>query len=68
MILWMNRITMTDEAAALAYAGSFPTVNFTYIHKNGRETTKRMKLDDAIRLAEARREDGRYRNFEFHIG
>lgn len=68
MVLWMNRITMTDEAASLAYAGKFPQVDFTYIRKDGRETTKRMKLDDAIRLAEARREDGRYRNFEFHIG
>ena len=68
MIQWLGRITMSDEVAHQAYLGENPEVDFTYIHKSGRETTTRMELDRAILLAERRREDGRYKNFEFHIG
>ena len=68
MVQWLNRITMSDEVAHQAYLGENPIVDFTYIHKSGRENTRRMELDRAIILAESRREDGRYKNFEFHIG
>ena len=67
---WLNRITMSDEVAQLAYAGEFETeVDFTYINiKTGKESTHRTTIYHAILLAESRREDGRYKNFEFHIG
>ena len=67
---WLNRITMSDEVAQLAYAGEFETeVDFTYINiKTGKESTHRTTIYHAILLAEYRREDGRYKNFEFHIG
>ena len=58
---------MSDEVAHQAYLGENPEVDFTYIHKSGRETTVRMELNRAILLAESRRDDGRYKNFEFHI-
>ena len=61
---------MSDEVAQLAYAGEFETeVDFTYINiKTGKESTHRTTIYHAILLAESRREDGRYKNFEFHIG
>lgn len=70
MIQWSNRITMSDDAAQLAYAGEYDTeVDFTYINvKTGKESTHRTTLYNAVLLAESRREDGRYKNFEFHIG
>lgn len=62
---------MSDEVALLTLnsAKSESEVDFTYINvRTGKETTRRMKLLRAITLAEYRREDGRYKNFEFHIG
>lgn len=61
---------MSDEVAQLAYAGEYDTeVDFTYINvKTGKESTHRTTIYKAIQLAESRREDGRYKNFEFHIG
>ena len=70
MVQWLNRITMSDEAAHLAYMGKLDEeVEFTYINvKTGKETTSTFSLGYAINLAESRREDRRYKNFEFHIG
>lgn len=62
---------MSDEVALLTLNStkSESEVDFTYINvRTGKETTRRMKLLRAITLAEYRREDGRYKNFEFHIG
>lgn len=43
--------------------------SFTYHNvKTGRESTRGLfKFADAILLAERRREDGRYKNYEFYI-
>lgn len=70
MVQWANRITMSDECAKMALDGKTDTmVDFTYINvKTGKETTRHFSLIDAILLAESRREDKRYKNFEFHIG
>ena len=70
MVQWLNRITMSDEVAQKAYAGEYDTeVDFTYINiKTGKEVTRRTTIYKAVLLAESRREDGRYKNFEFHIG
>lgn len=60
---------MADEVAHCAYRGENPEVDLWYINvKSGRETCRRLSLDKAIWLAEQRKNDGRYRNFEFHIG
>jgi hypothetical protein len=61
---------MSDDVAHKAYAGELESdVDFTYINvKTGKESTHRTTLMKAILLAESRREDGRYKNFEFHIG
>ena len=70
MIQWLNRITMSDEVARKAYAGEIGTeCDFTYINiKTGKESSHRTTIEKAIKLAECRRNDGRYKNFEFHIG
>lgn len=70
MIQWSNRITMTDDAAHKAYAGEYDKeVDFTYINvKTGKESTHKSTIYDAILLAEYRKKDRRYKNFEFHIG
>ena len=68
MVQWLGRITMSDEVAHQAYLGENPIVDFTYIHKSGRENTRQMELNRAILLAEERRNDKRYKNYEFHIG
>ena len=70
MITWMNRITMSDEAAQMAFEGKNEAeVDFTYINtKTGKESTHKETLHRAILLAESRRDDGRYKNYEFHIG
>jgi hypothetical protein len=61
---------MSDEVAQKVYAGEYETeVDFTYINvKTGKESTHRTTIYEAVLLAERRREDGRYKNFEFHIG
>lgn len=70
MIQWLGRITMSDDVAQKAYAGEFTTeCDFTYINvKTGKESTHRTTIYEAVLLAECRRDDGRYKNFEFHIG
>lgn len=70
MVQWSNRITMSDDVAQLAYAGKCDSmVNFTYINvRTGKESTHSTNLYDAVLLAESRRDDKRYKNFEFHIG
>ena len=70
MVQWLNRITMSDEVAQLAYAGEFDKeVDFTYINlKTGKESTHRTTIYHVVLLAESRRDDGRYKNYEFHIG
>ena len=69
MVHWMNRIDMSDYVAEQAYRGRTDEMtDFTFIHKNGRETTRRMTIQKAILLAEYRREDKRYKNFTFYIG
>lgn len=70
MIQWLNRISITDDAAHKAYEGEYDKeVDFTYINvKTGKESTHRTTIYEAILLAESRREDGRYKNYEFHIG
>ena len=68
---YLNRITMSDEVAEKAYAGEYEDMTtFTYINvKTGRKKTiGRRSIYDAILLAERRRNDKRYKNFEFHIG
>lgn len=67
MIQWANRITMSDDVAKAAARGENPDVTFTYIHSSGHETSRTMPLDKAVILAESRRNDGRYKNYEFHI-
>lgn len=62
---------MSDEVALLTLNSAMfdRVVDFTYINvRTGKETKRRMMLLRAITLAEYRREDGRYKNFEFHIG
>lgn len=61
---------MSDEVAQLAYAGEYnKEVDFTYINvKTGKESSHRTTIYKAILLAESRKDDGRYKNFEFHIG
>ncbi|MBQ9232347.1 MAG: hypothetical protein IJ190_14370 [Prevotella sp.] len=71
MVQWLNRITMSDAAAKLTQSseGLSQEVDFTWINtKTGKETTKRFFLIDAILLAERRREDGHYKNYEFQLG
>lgn len=65
-IHWANRIYISRSCFDLPTDAK---VNFTYAHKNGKETTKFnvMTLEDAILLAERRREDGRYKNYTFII-
>lgn len=70
MIQWLNRITISDDAAQQAYAGNYDKeCDFTYINiKTGKEATHRTTIYDAVLLAESRRDDKRYKNYEFHIG
>lgn len=70
MVQWLNRITMSDEVSQLAYAGEYDKeVDFSYINiKTAKESTHRTTLYKAVMLAESRRDDKRYKNFEFHIG
>ena len=70
MVQWLNRITMSDEVAQKAYAGEFDTeVDFTYINiKTGKESTHRSTIYKAVLLAESRRDDKRYKDYEFYIG
>lgn len=71
MVQWLRRITLSDEVAKMISAGECDKeVDFTYINtKTGKETTCHgFSIQEAVLLAESRREDGRYKNFEFHIG
>lgn len=70
MVQRLNRITMSDEVAQLAYAGEYEKeCDFTYINiKTGKESTHRTTIYKAVLLAECRMDDGRYKNFVFHIG
>lgn len=70
MFTWGNKITMSDEIGEmLADPNALDKeVTFTYINvKHDRETNRRFPLQYAILLAEARRDDKRYKNFEYHI-
>lgn len=60
---------MSDEVAQLAYAGEYDReCDFTYINvKTGKENTHRTTIYEAVVLAEERRDDRRYRNYEFYI-
>ena len=64
-ILWVNRVYVTMDAIR---KHDWEMVNFTFSNRlTGKETTKRMSLYNAILLGERRREDGRYKNYEFYI-
>lgn len=70
IINWSNRIDMTEEVAnmTLNTAMHDNKVELIYINRRtGRETTREMSLEKAIKLAESRANDGRYKNFEFFI-
>lgn len=66
---WANRITIAKGLEKPLYDGEYDKiVTFIYINtKTGRETERRFSLQEAITLAEYRRNDKRYKNFEFHI-
>jgi len=70
MKTWSNRITISDDVAKLLSENALDTeVDFTYIHqKKFRERTIKFPLGKAIKLAENRMNDKRYRNYEIHIG
>lgn len=70
MIQWLDRITISDKVAEMLAEDKLDeVVDFTFINKRtDKETTRQFRLEDAIRLAEYRRNDRRYKNFEFHIG
>lgn len=69
MVVWGNKITISDDVAEMmSNKNDSLEVIFTYINvKTGKETDRRMPLGRAIALAEYRREDKRYKNFEYHI-
>ena len=70
MVLWCNRVTMSDAVAQMTLnpARLNENVVFTFINvRTGKEISKVFPLQDAILLAESRREDKRYKNYEFHI-
>ena len=65
---WANRIhvlwdmLLRPDYESLLYSFTYHNV------KTGKETTKGpFTFQQATRLAESRREDGRYKNFEFYI-
>lgn len=65
-----NRITISDEVANLIHEGKQDTeVDFTYIQvQKLREKTIKMPIKQALKLAEERMRDKRYKNYEVHIG
>jgi len=67
----IGRVYCNEETLHAYYeSGANPLVSFTWSNtRTGRETTKNgvFTLTHAIALAERRREDGRYKNFEFYI-
>ena len=67
-LFWADRIFINWSKVEMPMVDK-PDCKFTYINtKTGKESVKNgFSLFDAIRLAERRREDGRYRNFEFYI-
>lgn len=68
MINLIAKVDISDEMAHLLYEGREDApCTFVYCHKSGRETECHMSLGDAVRLAEARRFDGRYKNFNYYI-
>ena len=70
MITWMNRISISEEVARnLSNGNDNATCVFCFYNiKTRKETEKKgFTIEKAILLAEQRREDGRYRNYEFLI-
>ena len=68
MINLISKVDISEEMAHLLYEGREDApCTFVYCHKSGRETECPMSLGNAVRLAEARRFDGRYKNFSFYI-
>lgn len=67
----IGRVYCNEETIHDYYeTGANPLVDFTWSNtRTGKETTraKVFTLTDALCLAERRREDGRYKNFEFYI-
>lgn len=65
---WGNRIFVNLQLLNRPDYESIPW-SFTYRNvKTRKESTKGpFKFADAILLAESRREDGRYKNFEFYL-
>lgn len=65
---WGNRIWVNWE---LLRRPDYESIlwSFTYVNvKTGKESTKGpFTFNGAILLAESRREDGRYKNFEFYL-
>ena len=68
-INWSNKIDMSKDVAYAAYKGEMDKdVTFVYINvKTGKETECHFPLEYAIKLAEERANDKRYKNFEFYI-
>ena len=66
---WGNRIFVNWSLLEHGWDGEL-ICTFSYVNvKSGKESEKiDFTLDQAIRLAEMRRDDGRYRNYEFYIG
>lgn len=72
MICYANRIFMSEELAELYHNSpekfADAKCEFTYLNvKTGKESTHSATTQDAFTLAERRRDDKRYRNFEFII-
>ena len=67
----IGRVYCNEETIHKYYeSGENPLVDFTWLNtRTGKETTKHkvFTLAYAISLAERRRDDGRYRDFEFYI-
>lgn len=69
VVNWANKIDMSSDVAHAAYNGQYDKkVTFVYINiKTGKETERHFELGYAIKLAESRANDKRYKNFEYYI-
>lgn len=71
MINYLNRISISERVSRMMLDDSRfnEKVVFTYLNvKTDKESDiNDLTLLEAIKLAEVRREDGRYKNFEFII-
>ena len=69
IVNWANKIDMSSDVAHAAYNGEMDKdVTFVYINvKTGKETERHFSLEYAIKLAEERANDKRYKNFEYYI-